>query len=103
MLASNFDWADPSTVATLHDRPFACITMGRTARKQGLKEVAAFSLNIPDSTIDVEYAFLKLREQLVSFQHSPVESLRAGLGKMFYQFICVLSYTSLYLCTYTPL
>ena len=81
MLASNFTWADPSTVTTLHDRPFACITLGRTARKQGLKEVATFSLNsLTDCTIDVEYAFLKLREQVVSFQNSSVESLKGGLA-----------------------
>jgi transformation/transcription domain-associated protein len=81
VLASNFTWADPSTVTTLHDRPFACITLGRTARKQGLKEVATFSLNsLTDCTIDVEYAFLKLREQVVSFQNSSVESLKGGLA-----------------------
>jgi len=81
-IASNFSWTnDQNTIATLHDRPFACISLGRAARKQGLKEVAAFSLkSLTDCAMDVEYAFLKLREQVVNYQYSSVESLKGGLN-----------------------
>lgn len=80
--AKNFSWTnDQNTIATLHDRPFACISLGRTARKQGLKEVAAFSLNsLTDCAMDVDFAFLKLREQVVNYQHPSVESLEGGLN-----------------------
>lgn len=81
-IASKFEWTnDPNTIATLHDRPFTCISLGRTARKQGLKEVAAFSLNsLTECAMDVEYAFLKLREQVVNYQYSSMESLKGGLS-----------------------
>lgn len=76
-----FQWADRNTVAALHDRPFSCISLGRAARKQGLKEVAAFSLgSMADCAMDVEYAFLKLREQVVSFQNSTPEQSKIGLN-----------------------
>lgn len=80
-IASHFSWADPNTISNLHDRPFACISLGRAARKQGLKEVAAFSLNsLTDGFIGVDYAFLKLRELVVHCQYSTVESLKGGLA-----------------------
>ena len=70
-----FLYCDPKTVAALHDRPFACILLGRAARKQGLNEAAALSLDsLTDGYIDAHYGFLKLREQIVNFQHSSVES-----------------------------
>ncbi len=37
-ITSNFSWSEPGTLATLHDRPWTCISLSRTARKQGLKE-----------------------------------------------------------------
>ena len=80
-IANHFSWTnDPSIVASLHDRPFSCISLGRTARKQKLEELASYSLtSLTDCAMDVEYAFLKLREQVVSYQHSSEEKLKGGL------------------------
>ena len=38
-ITSNFSWSEPSTLATLHDRPWTAIRMSMAARKQGLREV----------------------------------------------------------------
>jgi hypothetical protein len=82
-IVSKFAWTnDPNTIATLHDRPFACLLQGRVARKQGLNDVSAFSLNsLSECTMEVEYAFLKLREQVVNCKslHSH-KSLQGGLN-----------------------
>lgn len=40
--------------------------MGRTARKHGLKDVAAYSLDCLQGELDVDLAFLKLREQVLN-------------------------------------
>lgn len=77
-ILSNFSWLDDQNeVSRLHDRPFTFISLGRAARKQGLAEVAAFSLNSlqTESAMDVDYAFLKLREQVAN-----AESLQGGLN-----------------------
>ncbi|KAL9186273.1 hypothetical protein ACHAXT_005511 [Thalassiosira profunda] len=81
-ITAQFSWSDPNTIATLHDRPFACISLGRAARKQGLMEAAAASLNSLDSSaMDVEYAFLRMREQIVHFQlSSSAEDAKNGLN-----------------------
>ena len=81
-IARNFSWTnDPNAIATLHDRPFVCISLGRAARKQGLKEVATYSLNsLTEPAMDVEYEFLKLREYVVNCQFSSEESLKCGLN-----------------------
>ena len=81
-IARNFSWTnDPNVIATLHDRPFVCISLSRAARKQGLKEVATYSLNsLTELAMDVEYEFLKLREHVVNCQFSSEESLKCGLN-----------------------
>jgi hypothetical protein len=38
-ITSNFSWSEPSTLATLHDRPWTTIRMAMAARKQGMKQV----------------------------------------------------------------
>eukprot|EP00980_Cylindrotheca_fusiformis_P015839 scaffold4637_cov128-Cylindrotheca_fusiformis.AAC.10 len=38
-ITSNFHWSEPSTLATLHDRPWTAIRMSMTARKQGMRQV----------------------------------------------------------------
>jgi transformation/transcription domain-associated protein len=84
-VAKNFSWTEAGTLATLHDRPYAAITLGRTARKQDLKEVSMFLLSHLTDCMDVEDAFLKLREQIVSYRVSPEEApeeimLKGGLN-----------------------
>ncbi|KAI2509201.1 PI3/PI4 kinase-like protein [Fragilaria crotonensis] len=65
-ITSNFQWSEASTLSTLHDRPWTVIRMAKTARKQGIREVAMLSLNrISDSSMDVSDAFSKLREQIL--------------------------------------
>ncbi|KAL3798859.1 hypothetical protein HJC23_004647 [Cyclotella cryptica] len=84
-VAKNFSWTEAGTLATLHDRPYAAIKLGRAARKQDLKEVSMFLLSQLTDCMDVEDAFLKLREQIVSYQVSPDEvpeesTLKGGLN-----------------------
>lgn len=38
-ITSNFHWSEPGTLAALHDRPWTAIRMGKTARKQNLRDV----------------------------------------------------------------
>lgn len=79
---SKFAWSDQNSFTSLHDRPFTCITMSRIARKQGLEQVADHLLSgLTDGAVDVEFAFLKLREQVIGYQKSSSEGmLRAGLN-----------------------
>lgn len=78
-ISSKFAWTnDQNTIATLHDRPFVCLLLGRASRKQGLMDASAFSLNsLSGGTMEVEYAFLKLREQVVNCRE---HSLQGGLN-----------------------
>jgi hypothetical protein len=80
-IARNFSWTnDQNAIAALHDRPFVCLSLGRTSRKQGLKEVASYFLDSLESGIDIEYEFLKLREQILNYQLSSADSLKKGLN-----------------------
>ena len=65
-IATDFSWTNASTIASLHDSPFTCISIGRTARKHGLKDVAASSLDCLQGELEVDLAFLKLREQVLN-------------------------------------
>lgn len=81
-VASNFSWSDPNTVASLQDKPFACIALARVARKQGLPEVAAHNISsISKHPMDVQDAFQRVREQISSFKSvsSQVET-KSGLN-----------------------
>jgi transformation/transcription domain-associated protein len=80
-VANMYSWADASNLATVHDRPIASITLGRTARKQNLNEVSTSLLNDLTDTMEVADAFLKLREQICTYQHSLDENvLKGGLN-----------------------
>lgn len=80
-ITSKFDWAEASSLATLHDRPFAAISLGRSARKQGLQEVSTELLShLTDGAMDVGDAFLKLREQIVAYQNGSDDFLKGGLN-----------------------
>jgi transformation/transcription domain-associated protein len=82
VIARTFAWTnDLNAIANLHDRPFVYISLSRAARKQGLNDIATYSLDsLRDSEIDVEYEFQKQREHIVNFQFSPAGSLKGGLS-----------------------
>ena len=80
-IASIFSWNEPATVSTLHDRSFASIFFGRAARKQGKKDVSLFLINDLTDCMSVPDAFLKLREQIVTYQYSAdKDMLKGGLN-----------------------
>mmetsp|Transcript_19582 Transcript_19582/g.41009 ORF Transcript_19582/g.41009 Transcript_19582/m.41009 type:complete len:1565 (+) Transcript_19582:380-5074(+) len=80
-VTSNFSWSEPGTLATLHDRPWTCISLCRTARKHGLKEVSMLSLsNLTECAMDVQDAFLKLREQVFTYRNATASHLKGGLN-----------------------
>ena len=80
-VAKLFSWVESSTLATLHDRPISLITLGRIARKQDLKELSLFLMKDLSDSMDIKDAFLKLREQIVTYQ-DPTDSdaLKGGLN-----------------------
>jgi transformation/transcription domain-associated protein len=81
VITSNFGWVEAPTLATLHDRPHCSILLSRAARKQDLKEVSTFTLsNLGDSIMDVDTAFLKLREEVTTCQYSSENMLKGGLN-----------------------
>jgi len=82
-ITTNFqNICDAGALATLHDRPWTAIRMAKTARKQGMKEVALLSLNkLTDCAMDVSDAFAKLREQILIYRDSDNQNeLRGGLN-----------------------
>lgn len=82
VIARTFSWTnDLNAIANLHDRPFVYISLSRAARKQGLNDIATYSLDsLTDLEIDVEYEFQKQREHIVNFQFSRAGSLKGGLS-----------------------
>lgn len=78
-ITSNFQWSEAGTLSTLHDRPWTVIRMAKTARKQGMRDVAMLSLSrITDSSMDVSDAFSKLREQILTFNNPESDLERTG-------------------------
>jgi hypothetical protein len=78
-ITSNFSWSEPSTLASLHDRPWTSIQMAKIARKQGLRDVALQSLNqLTDCSMDVSDAFSKLREQILAYSNPDSDLERTG-------------------------
>jgi len=79
-ITSNFHWSEPSTLATLHDRPWTAIRMSMVARKHEMKQTAFLLLNrITDSrAMDVSDAYLKLREQILLYNNADNELERTG-------------------------
>lgn len=67
-IQSNFHYSDPSNLAALHDRPWTILKLSRIARKQKVPEVCLQSLSklYAVNTMDVQDAFSKLREQIVT-------------------------------------
>jgi len=80
-ITSNFQsLADPNTLATLHDRPWTSIRMAKTARKQGHRDVSLLLLSnaVDESAMNVSDAFLKLREQILTYYNPDSELERHG-------------------------
>lgn len=78
-ITSNFQWSEAGTLSTLHDRPWTVIRMAKTARKQGIRDVAMLSLNrICDNSMDVSDAFSKLREQILALYNLESDLERTG-------------------------
>eukprot|EP00934_Nitzschia_sp_Nitz4_P007582 Nitzschia sp. Nitz4//scaffold38_size140716//13247//26980//NITZ4_003128-RA/size140716-augustus-gene-0.132-mRNA-1//-1//CDS//3329550021//7572//frame0 len=79
-ITSNFSWSEPSTLATLHDRPWTAIRMAVTARKHGMKQTSLLLLDrMTDSrTMGVSDIFLKLREQILLCNNPENELERTG-------------------------
>jgi transformation/transcription domain-associated protein len=80
-ITSNFSWCDPEQLATLHDRPWTTIRMAKTARKQGMRDVALLILNnaVDEKAMNVSDAFLKLREQVLAY-YNPESNLECHGG-----------------------
>lgn len=79
-ITSNFRWAEPNELATLHDRPWTVIRMAKTARKQGLRDVSLLLLSktSEELAMSVSDAFLKLREQILAYFSRDSELERHG-------------------------
>jgi hypothetical protein len=79
-ITANFHWSEPNTLATLHDRPWTTIRMAKTARKQGMPDVALLLLNkaVEERAMNVSDAFLKLREQILAYYNPESELERHG-------------------------
>lgn len=39
-ITHNFQWSEPTALATLHDKPWTAIRMARAARKHKMKDVS---------------------------------------------------------------
>lgn len=77
-ITKNFQWADPSVLSTLHDAPWSSVRMAKTARKQNLRDVSALLLNQVASEVNVTDAYLKLREQILTYYNDASDLERHG-------------------------
>lgn len=70
-ITSNFHWCEPDTLATQHDRPWTALRMAKTARKQGLRDVALLLLSkaADEQAMNVSDAYVKLREQILAYSN----------------------------------
>ena len=81
IITSTFTYTEPQQLACLHDGPWSAITLAHVARKQELGEVclSALAKLYSVSTMDVQDAFSKLREQVLMCHDLPNEH-RGGLS-----------------------
>lgn len=79
-VTSSFHLSDPSTLATLHDRPWTAIRIAKTARKQGMRDVSLLQLGrtAEERSMNVSDAFLKLREQVLAYYNRDSDTERQG-------------------------
>lgn len=78
-ITKNFQWADPSMLSTIHDAPWSSVRMAKTVRKQGLLDVSALLLSqAEEREVNVADAYLKLREQILTYYNEKSELERHG-------------------------
>lgn len=79
-ITKNFNFCEPNTLASLHDRPWTAIRIAKTARKQSKRSVALLLLNrlTENRSMDVADAFLKLREQILAYDNPESDLERTG-------------------------
>lgn len=68
-ITSNFHWCEPDMLATQHDRPWTALRMAKSARKQGIRDVARLLLHkaTEEQAMNVSDAYVKLREQILTY------------------------------------
>ena len=80
-ITNKFHFAEQSTLASLHDRPWTAIRMSRAARELGIPEVSLLSLSkLTDCAMDVADAFAKLNEQILSYRNGSEDEKKGGLN-----------------------
>ena len=79
-ITSNFHYAEPNMLATLHDRPWTTVRLAKTARIHGNRDVALLLLNrvSEEKAMNVSDAYLKLREQVLAYDSPGSEVERYG-------------------------
>jgi len=79
-ITNNFNYTDSNALAALHDKPWGACRISKVARKQGVREVALSSLGrlYATTTMDVQDAYSKLREQIVLCLDSDSQSESMG-------------------------
>lgn len=81
IVSNSFSWTEQATLATLHDRPWTAIRLARLARKHSIKDVALFSLSqLTDCAMDVNDAYAKLREQILTYRDGTEIERTCGLN-----------------------
>jgi transformation/transcription domain-associated protein len=80
-ISKKFQWTEQSTLASLHDRPWTTIRMAGAARQQDVIGVSLLSLSkLTDCAMDVNDAFSKLNEQILSYRHGSEDEKKGGLN-----------------------
>jgi FAT domain len=79
-ITSNFQWSEPNTLATLHDRPWTTLRLAKTSRKHKLRDVSLLLLNrtTEERAMNVADAYMKLREQILVYFNMLSELERHG-------------------------
>ena len=78
-ITSNFHWAGPGVLSTLHDAQWSSVRLAKTARKQGFREVSSLLLSqAEEREVNVADAYLKLREQILTYYNDSSELERHG-------------------------
>lgn len=76
----NFHWCEPDMLSAQHDRPWTALRMAKTARKQGMPDVTRLLLSkaTEEQTMNVSDAYVKLREQILTYYNPESKIERSG-------------------------
>jgi transformation/transcription domain-associated protein len=78
-ITKSFQWAGPGVLSALHDAPWSSARMAKTARKHGSRELSLLLLNQEkEREVNVADAYLKLREQILTYYGNSSELERTG-------------------------